>query len=157
MDQMWICRQLVLSTQSNPGLKENIVNVFGATFLSTLTPVDVRLEHGGEIEGEGEVGDAVLDDSPAKTSTSTTGSIASSGDAEGWEQRISGYVSKGGAGVGRSDNDRQFFFLNGRPVDLPRITRLVNEVWRLYEMKHKPAAILNLQAPPGSYDVNVTP
>jgi hypothetical protein len=30
--------------------------------------------------------------------------------------------------VGRSDNDRQFFFLNSRPVDLPKLTRVVNEV-----------------------------
>lgn len=35
---------------------------------------------------------------------------------------------KVGAGVGRSDNDRQFFFLNQRPVDLPKLTRVVNEV-----------------------------
>lgn len=99
--------------------------------------------------------------------------------------------------MGRSDNDRQFFFLNQRPVDLPKLTRVVNEVggwvwrcfcfcflsvggwggcvdmglkdeavligsaetnkrinphnkvWRQYEMKHKPAAILNIEAPPG--------
>jgi hypothetical protein len=42
--------------------------------------------------------------------------------------RISGYVSKAGAGVGRSDNDRQFLFCNGRPVDLPKLTRTMNEV-----------------------------
>jgi DNA mismatch repair protein PMS2 len=29
-----------------------------------------------------------------------------------------GYISRVGEGVGRSDNDRQFFYVNGRPVDV---------------------------------------
>ena len=53
--------------------------------------------------------------------------------------RVCGFVSKAGAGVGRSSNDRQFWFVNGRPVDVPKLVRVVNEVWRAYEMKHKPA------------------
>jgi DNA mismatch repair ATPase MutL len=32
--------------------------------------------------------------------------------------------------VGRSDNDRQFTYCNGRPVDLPKVIKVVNEVWR---------------------------
>lgn len=61
---------------------------------------------------------------------------------------MEGLVSKAGAGVGRSDNDRQFFYLNGRPVDLPALARVVNEVWRCYEMKHKPAVFLNVVSAP---------
>lgn len=121
--------------------------------MSTLVPVDVKLHQGGEEEEKAEKGAVDGDGSGKSPSKEPSGCD----DGKEWEQRISGYVSRSGGGVGRSDNDRQFFFLNGRPVDLPRVTRLVNEVWRLYEMKHKPAAILNLQAPPGSYDVNVTP
>ncbi|CAM9418872.1 unnamed protein product [Hapterophycus canaliculatus] len=66
-------------------------------------------------------------------------------------------VSKAGEGVGRADNDRQFLYLNGRPVDLPKFTRAISEVWRTYEMKQKPAFILDLRLPPGTFDVNVTP
>ena len=33
----------------------------------------------------------------------------------------------------------------------------MNTTWRLYEMKHKPAYILDLTLPSGSFDVNVTP
>ncbi|KAG5176090.1 hypothetical protein JKP88DRAFT_259047 [Tribonema minus] len=72
-------------------------------------------------------------------------------------RRITGLVSKAGEGVGRSDTERQFTFLNGRPVELPKVTRVLNEVWRQYEMKNKPAAIVNVQLPPGDFDVNVTP
>jgi DNA mismatch repair protein PMS2 len=31
------------------------------------------------------------------------------------------------------------------------------QAWRQFEMKHKPAAILDVRTPPGSYDINVTP
>ncbi|CAK4651596.1 unnamed protein product [Aphanomyces euteiches] len=71
--------------------------------------------------------------------------------------QIAGFVSKVGVGVGRSDNDRQFFFVNGRPVDLLQATKAVNEVWRQYEMKQKPACVLNFVLPAGTVDVNVTP
>lgn len=38
-----------------------------------------------------------------------------------------------------------------------QFTRAVSEAWRAYEMKQKPAFILDLRLPPGSFDVNVTP
>ena len=41
---------------------------------------------------------------------------------------INGYISRVGVGVGRADNDRQFVFCNGRPVDLPKFTKVLNEV-----------------------------
>jgi hypothetical protein len=37
------------------------------------------------------------------------------------------------------------------------MSRAVNEVWRTYEMKHKPAVFLDLRVPPGSFDVNLSP
>ena len=43
---------------------------------------------------------------------------------------ISGYVSRVSTGIGRSDNDRQFIFCNGRPVDLPKFSKVLNEVRR---------------------------
>ena len=60
---------------------------------------------------------------------------------------VTGFVSKVGLGVGRSDNERQFLYCNGRPVDLPKVVKVLNESWRRYEMKNKPAFILNVQVP----------
>lgn len=34
--------------------------------------------------------------------------------------RVSGYLSSTAPGAGRSSGERQFFFVNGRPVDLPQ-------------------------------------
>jgi len=78
-------------------------------------------------------------------------------DAIQVKPRVEGFVSKVGSGVGRTDNDRQFFYVNGRPVDLPKVTKAVNEIWRQFEMKQKPACFINFILPPGSFDVNVTP
>lgn len=47
--------------------------------------------------------------------------------------------------------------MNRRPVDLSGVTKAVNEAWREFEMSHKPAFIIDLQLPTGSFDVNVTP
>ena len=45
--------------------------------------------------------------------------------------RIVGYASKAGLGVGRSDSERPYCFCNGRPVDLPRVVKTMNEVFFL--------------------------
>lgn len=44
-----------------------------------------------------------------------------------------------------------------RVQTLQQFSRTVNEVWRAYEMKQKPAFVLDVRLPPGSFDVNVTP
>ena len=67
------------------------------------------------------------------------------------------FVSKVGHGIARGNNSRQFIFVNARPVDLPEFTKALNSTWRLFEMKHKSACVLNIELPHGSYDVNVTP
>lgn len=55
-------------------------------------------------------------------------------------------VSRAGRGCGRAAGDRQFFYLNGRPVDVPRATRLLNESYRsaasVRKWGHKPGRLL---------------
>ncbi|XP_038979286.1 DNA mismatch repair protein PMS1-like isoform X3 [Phoenix dactylifera] len=70
---------------------------------------------------------------------------------------IEGFLSKPGCGSGRNLGDRQFFYVNRRPVDMPKISKLVNELYRLSNAKQYPIAILNFIVPTTSYDVNVTP
>ena len=41
--------------------------------------------------------------------------------------RVQGYVSRAGLGVGRNDNERQFVYLNRRPVDMPKLIKVLNE------------------------------
>ncbi|KAL2510553.1 DNA mismatch repair protein PMS1 [Abeliophyllum distichum] len=70
---------------------------------------------------------------------------------------VEGFVSKSGYGSGRSIGDRQFFFVNGRPVDMPKVGKLVNELYRGANSRQYPIAIMNFTIPTQAYDVNVTP
>jgi DNA mismatch repair protein PMS2 len=110
----------------------NIANVFGIKFFKSLLPIDFVLDEAIESSDN--------QDPPYAP-----------------RKRVVGYISKVGIGVGRSDNDRQFFYINGRPFDLHQVKKVVNDVWRQYEMKQKPACVLDFRLPLKEYDVNVTP
>ncbi|KAH7472117.1 DNA mismatch repair protein PMS1 [Phytophthora ramorum] len=147
-------RHVVLATQAHQTMGENIANVFGTKFFRTLVHVDFELR--GSMNKERDDKDRASgddNDSEEKSSEMEEEEDTLSGQV----RKVEGYVSKVGAGVGRSDNDRQFFFINGRPFDLPKMAKMLNEVWRQYEMKQKPACVLNFHLPLGDYDVNVTP
>lgn len=111
-------KSVVLKTQGNGSLKDNIIAVFGMSTFSCLEPVKVCVQDGCTIDG---------------------------------------FISKSGNGSGRNSGDRQFFFVNGRPVDMPKISKLVNELYRAANSKQFPIAIMNFIISPRAYDVNVTP
>lgn len=66
-------------------------------------------------------------------------------------------ISSGVHGEGRSSNDRQFFFVNSRPWEASRVSRLVNEVYHEYNRHQYPFVFMNLEFPKHEVDVNVTP
>ena len=80
---------------------------------------------------------------------------------EGCGVQMVGMVSKASPGCGRGAGDRQFFFVNGRPVDLPKAARVCNETYRQYNQTTSgtpfPCVVLDLRLPTDAYDVNVTP
>lgn len=97
--------------------------MFGAKFLRALSPIDICLpEEGAEDEEEEEEGKE-QDEQGQGDDTKT----ASRQKAKNSERKIWGMVSKAGEGVGRADNDRQFLYLNGRPVDLPKVSECLME------------------------------
>lgn len=71
--------------------------------------------------------------------------------------QVDGFLSKSGNGSGRNLGDRQYFFVNGRPVDMPKVNKLVNELYRSANSKQYPIAIMNFVVPTRVCDVNVTP
>ncbi|XAR61326.1 hypothetical protein NMG60_11034991 [Bertholletia excelsa] len=72
-------------------------------------------------------------------------------------RKVNGYLSKSGNGSGRNIGDRQFFFVNSRPVDMPKVIKLVNELYKGANSRQYPIAILNFIVPTIACDVNVTP
>nr|XP_055148307.1 mismatch repair endonuclease PMS2 isoform X18 [Symphalangus syndactylus] len=70
---------------------------------------------------------------------------------------ISGFISQCMHGVGRSSTDRQFFFINRRPCDPAKVSRLVNEVYHMYNRHQYPFVVLNISVDSECVDINVTP
>ncbi|XP_072453941.1 mismatch repair endonuclease PMS2 isoform X2 [Notamacropus eugenii] len=68
-----------------------------------------------------------------------------------------GFVSCSDHGAGRSTTERQFFFINQRPCDPAKVSRLVNEVYHLYNRHQYPFVVLNISVDSECVDINVTP
>jgi len=71
--------------------------------------------------------------------------------------KVEGLISKAAPACGLSSGDRQMFFLNKRPVDVPKLAKAVNEVYKQYNMHQYPIYFLNISMQTTAYDVNVTP
>ena len=56
---------------------------------------------------------------------------------------LTGFVSSCAHKTGRSTNDRQYVFINKRPCDMPKLTRLVNEVYHVFNRNQYPFLVLN--------------
>ncbi|ELT88556.1 hypothetical protein CAPTEDRAFT_218769 [Capitella teleta] len=71
--------------------------------------------------------------------------------------RITGFVSRPEHGVGRGSCDRQFYFINRRPCDPQKISRVVNEAYHMFNRHQFPFVLLNISLVNDAVDVNVTP
>jgi DNA mismatch repair protein PMS2 len=81
-------------------------------------------------------------------------------------------ISSATWGQGRSSADRQFYYINGRPVDIPVVSKAVNEVYKSFNTHQLPVVVLDFSVPKGagvyqcplshtdmteSVDINVSP
>ncbi|XP_003934288.1 mismatch repair endonuclease PMS2 isoform X1 [Saimiri boliviensis] len=128
-------RQPVVCTGGSPSIKENIGSVFGQKQLQSLIPF-VQLPPS----------DSVCEEYGLSCSDSLHNLFY-----------ISGFISQCAHGVGRSSTDRQFFFINRRPCDPAKVSRLVNEVYHMYNRNQYPFVVLNISVDAECVDINVTP
>ncbi|XP_041830869.1 mismatch repair endonuclease PMS2 [Melanotaenia boesemani] len=128
-------RSTVLSTSGSQAMRDNIGAIFGPKQLQSLLPFQQMSPSENVIEEYG-IKDADL---PKQLFS------------------ITGFVSRGDHGVGRSATDRQFFFINNRPCDPHKVTKLVNEVYHMYNRHQYPFVALNIAVASECVDVNVTP
>ena len=73
------------------------------------------------------------------------------------DAKLSGYISSYSFGLGRSTPDRQFLFVNKRPIAFRKLTMLINEVYKSFNHVQYPIYVLNLDIDPELIDVNVLP
>ncbi|XP_078485445.1 mismatch repair endonuclease PMS2-like isoform X2 [Ciona intestinalis] len=71
--------------------------------------------------------------------------------------KLHGFVSVPRHGAGRSSPDRQFFFVNSRPITLQRLSKIVNEVYHRFNRHQFPFIAINITTRHDLVDVNVTP
>ncbi|XP_001494013.4 mismatch repair endonuclease PMS2 isoform X1 [Equus caballus] len=128
-------RQPVVCTSGSTSIKENIGSVFGQKQLQSLIPF-VQLPPS----------DSVCEEYGLSCSDALHNLFC-----------ISGFISRCTHGVGRSTTDRQFFFINRRPCDPAKVSRLVNEVYHMYNRHQYPFVVLNVSVDSECVDINVTP
>ncbi|KAI9279945.1 hypothetical protein BC943DRAFT_331431 [Umbelopsis sp. AD052] len=126
----------VITCNANKTIRDNIANIFGAKVISQIIPVNLSL-------------------SQAANDTPTVDE--SNDEKNGESVKVIGFISKPTWGNGRSSSDRQYLYINGRPCNLPKISRALNEIFRSFISNQYPFAILDFRIPNGEFDVNVSP
>jgi len=143
------------TSESSKTLESRVASVLGTKFLSGLTRIDVDLSKAVQL-----------------SSTSTT-TNSTNNDNGGTRWKVQGLISHSPASP-HSANARelQFFGINGRPVDLPSVSRLLGDVWRMFDPtsstegggesttttgRRRPACVLAFTLPNNLYDVNLSP
>ncbi|KAI8086554.1 mismatch repair endonuclease PMS2 [Halteromyces radiatus] len=122
----------VMSTNGNLTLRENLTNVFGAKTVTQIVSFEIDL-------------------------VASTSSEDHSRKLDHEFGLVTGFISKPQFGHGRQKSDRQYFYINGRPCHLPRMTKAFNELYRNFISNQYPFVVANFKIPTDSYDVNVTP
>ena len=127
-------KTLLATTAGSTSLEQTISSVLGSKFLAAVHPVSIDLTP------------ALGEDSPK-------------GD---W--KMEGFISKspddgGGSGGMGAKAGQQYFSINGRPVELPKIARVLGDAWRTVGGggKKKLSYVLTLRLPNPEYDVNLSP
>eukprot|EP01126_Amoeba_proteus_P051340 TRINITY_DN6125_c0_g3_i1.p1 TRINITY_DN6125_c0_g3~~TRINITY_DN6125_c0_g3_i1.p1 ORF type:complete len:432 (+),score=107.63 TRINITY_DN6125_c0_g3_i1:726-2021(+) len=74
------------------------------------------------------------------------------------ECQIVGHVSRVENGCGQSSSQFQYLYFNKRPVDMPKIARFINQLYRKnLSGKLFPAFFISIEIPTETLDVNVQP
>ncbi|KAJ4320301.1 ATP-binding mismatch repair protein [Neodidymelliopsis sp. IMI 364377] len=135
-------KTIAFSTNANPSTRGNISNVYGAKAIATLIPLDLDFQ---------------MDPSNRQGATQTAKSWSTQDDTGSRKVRIVGHISRPVVGEGRQTPDRQMFFVNSRPCNLPQLAKAFNEVYKSYNITQSPFIFADIQLDTEAYDVNVSP
>lgn len=127
---------LVVSTSNNNSILDNVSSIFGKKARDSL--IEISLEPPNEIVLE-EYGLNVEQDALMENVS--------------WRC----FASKSDLSFGRSSPDRQFFYINGRPCDIVKVGKIINQIYHKFNTKQYPFIFLDLKLDKESTDVNVTP
>lgn len=121
---------------SGQSMKDNLIAIFGTNQTKDLIP----------IQNEGVT--SIHDDSHCELTQQDVDSLNKS------KFKIHGFISK--FETGRNNKDRQFFYVNSRPVELNEMKRIANETFRKFNPKQFPFVVMNLELQQNECDVNLS-
>lgn len=142
-------KQIALSTNGSSVL-DNIVSIFTAKQTKDLMKIQPPTEDGKE---DGPITQQSLADPDGSISVLDINQPELDRLNEA-NFKIEGFVSE--INSGRSSKDRQFFYINSRPVELKAISKLINDVYHRYNSKQFPFIYLNLKMNQSGVDVNLS-
>ncbi|KAI6140115.1 DNA mismatch repair protein MutL [Pisolithus tinctorius] len=141
-NQMENGRKVVqLKTDGTPSLRASVTALWGTRALDNVTDLDLSFH----VETE----KSVLRRQKQASTDSETSPIT--------PVRVQGLMSKFTLGAGRTTNDRQYFFINGRPYNAGKVQKAFNEVYRTFNISQAPFVIADLVLPTHACDINVSP
>ncbi|KAF8340350.1 histidine kinase-like ATPase [Cantharellus anzutake] len=120
-------------TSGSPDLNSGVSSLWGPKCLTELVPVNLNF---------------IIE--PEKSLLKQT-------DNKEIEVSVNGLISKFSHGSGRATSDRQFFYINNRPTNSPKVQKVFNEVYHSFNINQYPFVLANISLPTNSYDVNVSP
>ncbi|XP_018578148.1 mismatch repair endonuclease PMS2 isoform X2 [Anoplophora glabripennis] len=128
-------KNTVVATEGHKNVRENIINIFGAKQISSLVDIEITIPDND-----------ILNDYGINLKT-----------GEEIPFTFEFLISSVSHGNGRSSTDRQFYFINSRPCEPTRLMKLVNEIYKQYNVNQYPFVFLNIITKSSLVDVNVTP
>lgn len=144
--------ETVLATSaSSKTLQETSSAVLGPKFVRGVTAVRISLDpilrriYGENCHNWGIHG--LVSTEPGVSTASSAGGR----DAGGGGGKL---TSSGGPASARTV---QYYSINGRVVDLPKVTALLKRLWTTFGGKKKPSAILAFTLPNEAFDINLAP
>ncbi|KAF2073628.1 hypothetical protein CYY_005047 [Polysphondylium violaceum] len=140
-------RVRVLGTSFSTSIKSNVIAVFGVKMSQVLEEFETSddlFTVSGLISkiGSGSGSGNSLSNSSSQSSSQSSQSSSQNNNSNPFS---------------RSTTDRQYVYLNSRPIDLSSLSKVVNSLFQQYCKKAYPIFILNIKTPMDNYDVNVTP
>ncbi|XP_070499909.1 mismatch repair endonuclease PMS2 [Chironomus tepperi] len=140
-------RQTILSTNGQ-SILDNIVSIFGAKQSQEVIKIKCPTNDGTE-EGV-YTQESLFDADLTEIKTNEIDNLNQK------RFKIDGYISNIDHACGRTLKDRQYLYVNSRPCEMKAISKLVNEIYRKYNMKHFPFFFINLKVDQSNVDVNLS-
>jgi DNA mismatch repair protein PMS2 len=135
-------KTVAFSTNANASTRDNISNVYGAKTVAALIPLSLEF---------------IMNPSSRPGATQSARNWSTQEDAGSRTVKILGHISRPVVGEGRQTPDRQMFFVNSRPCALPQVAKVINEVYKSYNVTQSAFVFADIQLDTNAYDVNVSP